>query len=410
MLETAPIRCPPLMVNRPILQSAVRGIAVILLGVQLATWTFFLPIALSGHADFRQLYAAGFMLRSGYRHNLYDYRVQKSIEDSIVSPESNALPFNHLAYESLLFAPLSYMPYRPAYLTFLALNVSLLIVTLRILRFVFGLHGYAFWLGICFFPIPVALMQGQDSIILLALFSAAFFKLSQGKEISAGVLIGLGLFKFQLVLPIALLLLCWKRWHFFIGLMASATATIVVSILLVGWHQIELYAGSLIAMSTGLNSESGRVMYGISPADMPNLRGLVYGLTNGHLSGSAQQVIILVVSLVVLGSVATMAKPRTGSEALLVSIPTGAIVSYHLLAHDWSILLIPLFTVVNDVHGDNGSLRGIFWREAIVLTMFLVPLLLAIGRNYFYWGSISVFLFLIVLVQRERKCRLTFVE
>ena len=398
------------MVNRPILQSAVRGIAVILLGVQLATWTFFLPIALSGHADFRQLYAAGFMLRSGYRHNLYDYRVQKSIEDSIVSPESNALPFNHLAYESLLFAPLSYMPYRPAYLTFLALNVSLLIVALRILRSVFALHGYVYWFGICFFPVPIALMQGQDSIILLALFSVAFVKLSQGKEISAGVLIGLGLFKFQLVLPIAFLLFCWKRWRLFIGLMVSTTAAIAVSVLLVGWYQIELYAHSLIAMSTDLNSELRRVMYGISPADMPNLRGLVYGLTKDRLSGSVQQEIILAISLIVLALVATIAKPRTASEALILSIPTSAIVSYHLLAHDWSVLLIPLLTVVSATHDEKKTLRGISLHEVIVLMTFLAPLLLAIGRNYFYWGSISVFLFLAVLVQRERKCRLTFVE
>jgi hypothetical protein len=398
------------MVNRPILESAVRGIAVILLGVQLATWTFFLPIALSGHADFRQLYTAGFMLRSGYRHSLYDYGVQKSIEDSIVSRESNALPFNHLAYESLLFAPLSCMPYRPAYLTFLALNGALLFVTLRILRSVLGLHGYVFWLGICFFPISIALMQGQDSIILFGLFSAAFFKLSRGKEISAGVLLGLGLFKFQLVLPIAFLLFCWKRWRFFIGLMVSTTAAIAVSILLVGWQQIALYAHSLIAMSTDLNSELRRVMYGISPADMPNLRGLVYGLMNGRLSGSAQQGIILAVSLIVLASVATIAKPRTGSEALLLSIPTSAIVSYHLLAHDWSILLIPLLAMISGIYYENRTLRGISLHEVIVLVTFLAPLLLAIGRNYFYWGSISVFLLLIVLVQRERKCRLTLVE
>ena len=140
------------------------------------------------------------------------------------------------------------------------------------------------------------------------------------------------------------------------------------------------------------------------------MRGLVYELTNGHLSGGAQQVIILVVSLIVLGLVATIAKPRTGAEALLVSIPTSAIVSYHLLAHDWSILLIPLVVVVNGIYDDDSPSRGISWREAIVLTMFLAPLLLAIGRNYFYWGSISLFLFLIVLLQLEQKCRPTLVE
>jgi hypothetical protein len=185
--------------------------------------------------------------------------------------------------------------------------------------------------------------------------------------------------------------------------MVSAAAAVAVSILLVGWHQIELYARSLIAMSAGLNSESRRVMYGISPADMPNLRGLVSGLSNGHLNGGAQQVVILVVSLIVLGLVATTVMPRTGLEAVLVSIPTSAIVSYHLLAHDWSILLIPLSAVVHDISHNNSHLCEISWREAIVLTMFLAPLLLAIGRNYFYWGAIPLFLLLILLVQRGKN-------
>src|ERR1700758_3100214 len=98
------------MTNRPMLPVLARSIAAILLGVQLASWIAFLPIALKGHADFRQLYTSGFMLWSGNRHNLYDFAIQKSIQDSVVSPELNALPFNHLAYEAILFAPLSLMP------------------------------------------------------------------------------------------------------------------------------------------------------------------------------------------------------------------------------------------------------------------------------------------------------------
>ncbi len=383
------------------LQAFARGIAAILLGVQLATWTSFLPVALSGHADFRQLYTAGFMLRSGHRYSLYDYEVQRSIQNSVVSREVNALPFNHLAYESLLFVWLSFMPYRAAYLIFLALNSAVLLVIFRMLRSVFDLGYNLVWMVICFLPVSVALMQGQDSIILLGLFSAAFLQLSRGKDISAGVLLGLGFFKFQLVLPIAVLFFCWRRWRFCITLFATAVATIAASILLTGWYQSELYLQSLMTMSTGLTSESRQVMYGISPADMPNLRGLVYGISNGHLSGTAQYLIILISSLVMLAAVAMITNPRAGTKALVLSITTSAIVSYHLLVHDWSILLIPILAVANHIRWREDTARQTSLKYAIVLVMFLAPLLLAFGRNHFYLGSLSVFSLLLTLARSE---------
>jgi hypothetical protein len=387
------------MTNRPELQALARAIAAILIGVQLAGWISFLPIALGGHADFRQLYTAGYMLRTGQRHALYDFAAQKALQDSLVSPEQNALPFNHLPYEATLFAPLSFMPYQAAYFTFLALNMLLFIAALRMLRPAFALGDHLFWMGICFLPVSVALMQGQDSIILLALFSGAFVQLSRDKEMSAGFLLGLGFFKFQLLLPIVLLFLCWKRWRFCVASAATAAATMVASLLLVGWEQMRLYAQSLTAMSVGLSSQASQVKYGISPADMPNLRGLVYGFSNGYLNGAAQQLIVLLTSLVVLGLVAAKARPRTGAGALLLSIAASAIVSYHLLAHDWSILLIPILAVASGLRTKGNLKRPVSWNEAFLLLMFLAPLLLTFGRNYFFLGSLPLIAFLIFLVR-----------
>jgi len=37
----------------------------IVLGIQLLAWLIFLPAAIDGNADFRQVYSAGYILRSG---------------------------------------------------------------------------------------------------------------------------------------------------------------------------------------------------------------------------------------------------------------------------------------------------------------------------------------------------------
>src|SRR6266849_9024976 len=102
----------------------VRALAMalpaVMLGLQIAGWIFFLPGAMQGHCDFRHLYAAGYMVRTGHRGELYDYNVEQRFQDNLVSREAIALPFNHLAYEALLFVPYSYLSYRFGYFLFLA--------------------------------------------------------------------------------------------------------------------------------------------------------------------------------------------------------------------------------------------------------------------------------------------------
>jgi hypothetical protein len=208
----------------------------------------------------------------------------------------------------------------------------------------------------------------------------------------------MGFFKFQLVLPVAFLFLFWKRWRPFLALTVTAIATIMGSLILVGWNQMLLYLHSLTEMSVSLNSQASHLKYGISPADMPNLRGLVYVLSNGHMSSSAQQSIILLMSLVVLVLAAVIARPRTAVEALPLAIAVSAVVSYHLLAHDWSVLLIPILAVVSRIYREVHLPRAISSQEAILLILFLAPLLLAFGRNFFYLGSLPLMAFLAILV------------
>src|SRR5438094_351871 len=87
----------------------------------------FLPSALHGWGDFRQLYTGGYMVRVGERSNFYDYDTQLRYEHSLV-PVPTHLPANHLVYEHLLFVPLSLLTYRAAYLVFFALNIVLVVL------------------------------------------------------------------------------------------------------------------------------------------------------------------------------------------------------------------------------------------------------------------------------------------
>src|SRR5438552_18182608 len=128
------------------------------------------------------------------------------------------LPFLRPAYEALLFVPFSFLSYRTAYFAFLGLNAILLAVSYQLLRpKLENLARIYRWLPAALFlaylPIAAALIQGQDSIVLLTLFTLVLVSLESGNEFAAGAILGVGAFKFQLVIPVALLFLAWRRWR-----------------------------------------------------------------------------------------------------------------------------------------------------------------------------------------------------
>ncbi len=162
------------------------------------------------------------MVRSGYAQQLYDFDAQLHFQRLLVGPGDVPLPFNRPAFEALLFVPFSFLSYRAAYFTLVLVNVVLLAICFRLLRgrldnlaAVHPALPVAVFAG--FLPLAAALMQGQDSILLLTLLTMAMVLLERGRDFGAGLLVGLGLFKLQIVLPLVVLFLVWRRWRFSAG-------------------------------------------------------------------------------------------------------------------------------------------------------------------------------------------------
>src|SRR5262249_46875651 len=149
---------------------------------------------------------------------IYDYDEVKRLQDSNISQEVVGMPFIHPAYEALFFVPFSFLRFRGVYFAFLAVNLLLLTSCLRTLRP--KLETLArIWKPLpaavlfTFLPVAAALLQEQDSILLLSLLTLAYVALGGSKEFRAGLLVGLGLFRLQLVIPIAAAFLLWRRWR-----------------------------------------------------------------------------------------------------------------------------------------------------------------------------------------------------
>ena len=389
-------------------KATAMALPAIMIGLQLSAWIgfFLLPSAILGRADFRHLYTAGYMVRTGQATKLYDYETEKALQSTLVSPGTIALPFNHLDYEALLFVPFSLVRYPIAYFLFMGFNLALLGIAFRLLlpalenlrRVWFLLPGGVFF---GFFPITIALMLGQDSILLLLLFVLAVLAFNRNREFQAGLLVGLGLFKFQIVLPIALLFLIWRRWRFIGGFASSATGVAIVSVLVVGLAQVRVYLSSLLSMSVGLASKADQFRYGISPTSMPNLRGLIFAMTGGRLPIFWVQAITTTASIAVLLWVAVAARERlrgSSTVAFLVAITAACVVSYHMLIHDLTVMLLPLTLILSRfIESEaSGDVSG-RWVVRLAGLLLVTPSLVFLVTS-FYVVSLPLLAFLLVVV------------
>jgi Glycosyltransferase family 87 len=387
------------------LQPLALGVSLFLIAVQVSTWIFSLPEFLSGRADFRHLYVAGLMLRTGHARELYEKSAQQFFQVAYVGPGDFPMQYNHMAYEALLYAPFSIFSYRVAYFVFAAFNIALLCIVYRLLlsrtRNIAKIYR---WLPaaliVAFLPIGVAVMQGQDSIVLLLTLVAAFVAIERGKEFLAGVLVALGLFKFTIVLPIALLFLVWRRWRFTAGFAVTSVSLASLSLALVGVDQALKYVHLLTSMGVKLSSDFDQAIYAIRITAMPNLRGLIFGLIGGRASGPAVQGLTLALSIAAISWVAITARKLDVGDRFLVAIVAAAVVSYHFLLHDMSVLFLPILAALDRyLECEVPSPAG---KSAALL--FIAPAWWCFAPYYFYLACLPlcVFLFFITAARNSK--------
>jgi hypothetical protein len=367
------------------LRPIVVTIAFLMFFVSVAGIFLTLPLGKSGRVDFRHLYTAGYMVRVGHARDVYDYALYEKFQKELVGPAEGALPFNHLAYEALLYAPFSFLTYHHAYLAFFAANLIILAGSIRILRPLFSPLAQIwpllpFAIVICFLPVSIALIEGQDSLILLGLFAAAITAVNAREELKGGVLLGLTLFKFQYALPVVLLFFVWKRWRFLTGFAISGAAVVGISVWLTGLSGLITYVQSILAMSAKYSSANG-LLYGIHPDGMPNLRGLAYMITGGSVSATHW--------LVAIGSAVVMIWAALRRPSFPGALITALLVSYHQVIADTSLLVLPIGVLLANSLNVARTRRG----ELIVVFAFLAfvsPTLLLFANTRFYLLALPV--------------------
>ncbi|MGC2638154.1 MAG: glycosyltransferase 87 family protein [Acidobacteriaceae bacterium] len=353
-------------------------------------WTFKIgiPHGLIGRTDFRSMYAAGLLERT-HPSELFSLDAQQQVQTTRISQGQFTLPFFHPAYEALLFVPFSLLPYPAAYAAFAIFNVVLIaacmIAGLRVFSVVIPfLQPRPGMMAFFFLPLWLAVLQGQDSILFLLLLILVWNQLDDGHDLRAGLLLAAALFKFQIALPLALLLAIRKGGRFVQGFVLGALAVCALSFACSPqWpaNFVRLIHGSALAGSR--QGGTGYQGY-IFPQQMANLRGLCFALIGVHLSARGIMVLTLSVSVLVLAWVALcMRKVENDLLALAAALMACLLTSYHLYPHDVSPLLLPIAAIAVAMQP---------WKRTLVFALYLAPLVcfFGLGPDSFYLVSLPV--------------------
>jgi hypothetical protein len=295
----------------------------------------------NGYQNFTIFYGAARMVRTGQSSVLYDLPAESRAQEEFapnVRIRQAALPYMHPPFEALLFVPFTFLPYVPAYLLWNFLNVVMVFASMMLLRRQFAEIGSLplalVVLAAAGFPsVANGIIQGQDSSLLLLLFVIALISTAKGNDAAAGAALGAGLFKFNLILPLAFLLAA-KRPRLLLGFTPVAALLGGGSLAMVGWQGAVGYVRFLFQLE---NSGAGGAIVG---SDMPNLRGMLASLTGVHYGASLMPLTIACSAVVIAIALWRMASVRDSVRRDFILATAAAIlVSYHTFSYDLSLLL-----------------------------------------------------------------------
>ena len=345
--------------------------------------------------DFGCFYGAGLLARTQPSH-LYDLAKQRSVQADAVGWSNGWTLFIQPPYEALFLEPFSLLPYRAAYLTYLALNIVLIVPCFLLARDAFSnvIDPWQLRPGLMFFfflPLWLGLLQGQASIRLLLLGCAAWYELKRGRDFIAGCFLALALFKLQVILPFMFLLVVWRGLRILGGFLAGSLAVAAVSLWLVGVSGVRDFA-NLVLMSSLVKGQAAAVTAatGQRPELMPNLRGLTYGCGGRYLPHEWLTGVTLALSVaLVLWIVCLLRRRPDQATGFALALIGAVLVSYHCHSHDLTVVLLAIALLA-------GRPRPHF--DAIVLVCFLLPVVVLF---FFVQSHFVMAIPLLALVARE---------
>lgn len=339
------------------LRSRQKTLLWVFVAAMIATHVFFLwrvrdRIA-RGDPDFTVFYTAAKMLREGVGAQLYDSRAQLAVQAEFVRNSDirrGPLPYIHPPFEALFFVPLTFLPYPVAFAAWNLINLAMLFgVAVLLKKSLLSLQRIPVWqmvlLCLAFFPVFANFHQGQDAILLLLVVALSFRALDRDADFLAACWLGFGLFKYHLILPLAVILALWRGRRFIFGFASVSAAVLLISLGIVGWK------GALQYPTYAWHVVSQPAFGGIPPGQLPSLCGLLAGWPFAQRISSAMHVVVAAGSVALLTMVAVLRKQAQHGVMFQLcfasAIIAALLVGYSTNSYDLSLLVVPVAVITN---------------------------------------------------------------
>jgi hypothetical protein len=365
------------------MRTMIKNLLVLLALTALAVYFARLFPKMQTGMDFANLYVAARIVLQGCGHQLYDPALQHEFQARYFGGAGTY--FVHPPFETLVYLPFSLLAPARAYLAWCLFKMLLLIAVARTLaQSVLTNWNWRALLppALLFVPLLLDFLHGQDSLLLLFFLVSAFAALEGGKEFASGCLLACGLFKFHLVLALAIIVLLSGRKKVLAGFASVAAILLLISVAISGWEFLVSYPRFLLRFSQ-------LPLAGVGNQQMANLRGL-FGLAFPGRPGAALGLTVFS-SLLVLWLAASqwIGSARHANHVVglaFASVLIAAILaSYHVSPHDLTILLLPIALIVHHVLTRSDiphRTRTVF--IATLAVLLLPPLYLISLRVHIY--------------------------
>ena len=333
--------------NSSIKQQIVLIVFVVLL-TAIFTVQHFAPI--NGRWDFESFYLAAKMVRAGDGHRLYDLSTQAAYQRRYIDPARAVtepdLPFLYPAATTLLFLPLAWLPLTLAFSAWTAFSLAVLVLTVRVLQrhLRIAQNDRPIFAALLFLPIFVCLLHGQLSILVLFLYAVAFSCFKRGNSFAAGVVLGLGTLKFQVMLGFFAILLLRRCWKCLAGVAVGSVPVALLSAAVLGWRGAMWYPLTVTQLAHIPSFDTARSMISL------------YGFLTTALGHQPPAWLVLILSG---GMVLAAALVQNDSElAFSVGMLAAMLVSYHAFLQELTLMLLPVAVIASRIKREREL---VFW-------------------------------------------------
>jgi phosphatidylserine synthase len=359
----------------------IRGTAVLLIVfLEIGYALFSFPVSREDKSkllDFSEFYAAGEIVRHGLGNRLYDLRVQSEFQLRVAPVHAFYL---RPPFEALLFVPFTYLSYRTAYAGWLIFSLAILAGAARLiqnnthvldamLQYTRGIpvdFGLMLVVFLTFAPTMNCFLIGQDSVLMLMVYTLVFVALKRGRELEAGGLLACGLFKFHLVLPFAIILALRRRGSFLLGFAGIAVLLVAVSMLVSGPGVIATYPRIFL-------DRNYRALMGFQPEYAANIRGFVYLIGGSKIPVAISGAVVAGLSAFVLWITARVWNDNLLDLSFSAAVIAVLLTGFHSFVYDLSLLLLPVSIVCGELAKRKTLLRQTPLNTALII-LFVPPI------------------------------------